>query len=81
MVIELVDVNHQHKLDKNIVEITRVFPSLTIKPIMTWNNFLLSNLVPTIPPIHPCFPSKITKPGPNLAENYPKQKGPTLLKA
>ena len=26
-------------------------------------------------PLHPCFPSKNSKPGPNLAENYPKRKG------
>lgn len=31
--------------------------------------------------INPCFPSKNTKLGPNLARTSPKQKGSTLLTA
>lgn len=44
-------VKPQNKVKKYSL-ISRAFQSLIIKPIMTWNNFLLSNQVRTTPSLH-----------------------------
>jgi hypothetical protein len=53
-------------------------PRIIIKPVHV---YIRSQQYHTFTSIHLCFPSKNTKPGPNLAGPYPKQKGSTPLTA
>jgi hypothetical protein len=53
-------------------------PRIIIKPVHV---YIRSQQYHPFTSIQLCFPSINVKPGPNLAENYPKQKGSTLFTA